>query len=405
MGKKSQIITLPNWRLRFFYIISIGYIVSQLFPPLAALLPFGLSLYLFAYVLLALVFVPTLLLNKSIIWITLFYIIIFFKFLSGNAYVPRINEVIIPYLNILAPFLFSSFTLKYIDERKCKILITISAILLVIFCLTSIRALINNPLLMRQIYSGTESMKHPLLYGYADVHQMVVLLLPMCFFIKNAKGLKSSRWICLAMLAMFLVLMAVSNAGTALVVGILCVFIGVITRQDKVSPKKVFSFSLVFLLLYVLNETGVIVYLLELLRGVLPGGGTTADRIEEIEFFLQYGSATGDLAGRQDLYSDSWSLFLKSPFFGTDSPELIGHHAYIIDMLACLGLFLIIPFFVFMYTTIKATYQKLSISKVTYLLGAMSYLIILFTKNQFGFFYLLGLLPLFCKYIDYSIER
>ena len=404
MGKNSQIVALPNWRLRFFYIVSIGYLVSLLFPPLAAILPIGLSLYMFAYVLLALVFVPSLFLNKSFIWLTLFYIIIFFKFLSGNAYVPRINDVVIPYLNFLAPFLFSSFVLKYIDKRRCEILVVLAAILLAIFCLTSIRVLINNPLLMRQIYSGSESMKHPLLYGYADVHQMVALLFPMCFFIKNARGLKSSRWICLVMLALFLVIMAVSNAGTALVVGILCIFIGVITRQDKISPKKVFSFFLVFLLLYVLNEAGVIVYLLELLRGVLPGGGTTADRIEEIEIFLQYGSATGDLAGRQDLYSDSWSLFLESPFFGTDSPELIGHHAYIIDMLACLGLFLIIPFFVFMFTAIKATYQKFSISKVTYLLGAMSYMVLLFTKNQFGFFYLFGLLPLFCKYIDYSIE-
>lgn len=388
-----------------FYYVSIGFLFSQLFPPLLAFVPIGMSVYLLGYVLLAVILVPKLVATKPVLWLTVFYLIMLCKFIFGNAYVPRINEVVIPYLSILSPYIFASFVLQYIDEKRCKFLIIFSALLLTVFSLTSIRILLSNPLLMRQIFSDAENAAvSPLLYRYGDVHQMVVLVLPLCFFFKNVKGLNTSRWISLSVLAIIVILMAVSNAGTAMIIGVFCVFIGFVSNQDKISPRRFVGLIVIAIILYVLNKTGVIIMFLDFVKELLPGGGTTAERIDEIELLLQTGNSEGDLAGRQDLYSDSWKLFLESPLSGTSRPELIGRHAYFIDILACNGVFLILPYIVFFVKAIKTTFYKLGASRFTYLYGSMAYIFILFTKNQMGFFYLFGLLPLFCKYIDFVIN-
>ena len=130
--------------------------------------------------------------------------------------------------------------------------------------------------------------------------------------------------------------------------------------------------------------------------------GSNYKKINDIKDSFIYGDSYGSVGARDDLYRDSFTLFLESPIIGTTKGDMIGLHSYFLDRLAALGILLIIPLILMFVSHIKSIYQRLDRTRIIYLIGCMTYIIMLSLKmNSTGtFLFAFAILPLFCFYIE-----
>ena len=96
-------------------------------------------------------------------------------------------------------------------------------------------------------------------------------------------------------------------------------------------------------------------------------------RLKELSLLLEFGSASGNTAGRLDVYMRSVSTMLNHPFgvgayyFSSEAEKLIGKHSQILDDLARYGVFALVFYCVFLkryYVLIKETWSKIGIGSI-----------------------------------------
>lgn len=100
-------------RHKLFKYITIGFLVTQLFPPVWLYIPVGGALVLAGYVGLSVVLLPNLLKSKVILFLSIYTLITFLLFLTGNKFFNTINSVIIPFLTVMSSLLIVNYSIKY----------------------------------------------------------------------------------------------------------------------------------------------------------------------------------------------------------------------------------------------------------------------------------------------------
>ena len=103
-----------------FKVITLIFLITQLFPPVWLYIPVGGALVLAGYVGLSVVLFPNLLKSKTILFLSIYTLITFFLFVTGNKFFNSINSVVIPFLAVMSSLLIVNYGIKYKDISFVK---------------------------------------------------------------------------------------------------------------------------------------------------------------------------------------------------------------------------------------------------------------------------------------------
>ena len=388
--------------------ITVAFLIFQLFPPIWLYIPINESSVLAIFVVITIVLFPDLLGSKSMIFLLMYTLITFIKFLNGNAFFTPINNVVVPFLNVSSALLIATYAFKYPNISYIKTTIITTFVLLTIMTIISIPQLIVYPNIIRGASVSAARFDNVIVYywviGYGTIHGLVAIFAPLVFLLK--KTFRKNKWTFLlwgieTVLLFYIVFAA--NATMALLISTLAIIAGLIinfTNFTLNNVTKLVLFGVICLLLF--NKT-TIYSLLDIMQPHFSESSSNYVKITEMKDYLTYGYTYGDLGARESLYKRSSSLFWESPFLGTTKPEQISLHSYILDRLAALGIILFIPLFLTFVSHIKFVYKNLNQTKVIYVISCCCYLLMLFLKNDFGtgtFLFAFSILPILCLYIE-----
>lgn len=399
---------------QLFRIITLWFLLTQTCQPFNLIMPFIGIAQVALYVLLAILSFPSLLKKKTIISLILFTSVNFFLYSKGNEFYHSFNMVVNPFLIMFSGLFIAEYAFKYDKDYKfTKLVITTVITANVFMAVISIPQLIVAPNIIRGAeLNNSTSDEMRTVYGwvmsYSTVHGIPILIAPLAFLGKhlycNGSGYK--KWGIITFLLLFVVFR--SNATTAFLLSVMMLIGGFFFYTEKFDKKLLKKFAILISLLLVFGQPEVVVSGLDIVQETMDKRGSNYKKIDELEDELMYGNSDGDWRMRVDLYERSSALFMQSPFFGTPTPEMISRHTWIVDRLALFGLVFSIPMFMLFFYFFKQVYFNLYHTKVTFVLGFVGLLFMLYMKNDFGqgsWLYGFAFLPLMCRYVDYKLNR
>ena len=395
----------------FFILITGWFLLTQMFPPFNYLILRGGALTLSIFVGVSLLLFPELFTTKSIKAMLVYGMMMLLYYIAGNAFFKTIGNVIVPFLSMMSGLIIIEYVIKYDSDYKYTRFFVLFAIVLnVIMALFSIPQLIVNPLAIREFDEDLTNVSVSYwLCSYQVLHGLPYLLAPMVFLCKKLFKVNKIQFILWVVpLALLSWMELLSNAVTAFLISVVMIIVGLLVSAEEFSKKNIAKIVLMVFFVFLFMTPSVIVPLLNTTQNYFQTNTNTYRRLEEIKTAVVYGESEGDLAARQELYDDSQALFWESPLVGTANPELISRHTWIWDRLACFGIIFIIPLLMVFVYHIKLVYKNLKHTKITYIWGVVSYLMMLYFKNEFGtgtWLYAFALLPLLCRYTDYLIDN
>src|SRR5690554_2471586 len=391
-----------------FKVITLIFLITQLFPPIWIFIPTGGAFVLGVYAMFSIILFPNLIANKSIAFLSIYTLITFILFIEGNRFFDTINIVLIPFLTVSSVLLLLGYCLKYNDKKFIKTIIYTVLITLLVIIAISIPQVNINPNIIRgaSIYAASAEniTEFYWVIGYGVIHGLTAIFAPLGFLVRKIyKSNKYSSILWLGITLILLYIVYLSNATTALIFSIFSFIGGILINISTLSKKSILKFVFFGIVsIFIFNKT-TIVAVLDSVQPLFNENGSNYKKIDDIKDSFIYGDTDGSVGAREDLYDDSFTLFLESPIIGTTKGDMIGLHSYFLDRLVALGILLIIPLILMFVSHIKSIYQRLERTRIIYLIGCMTYIIMLSLKNEFGtgtFLFAFAILPLFCFYIE-----
>lgn len=375
------------------------------------MLPVGGALKLAVFVGITFLLFPEMLFKRSVIALIFYFIVTLVYFVRGNAFFSTINSVIVPFLSMLSPLLIFEYAAKYDRDYKYSQMVVYTVIVVnIIMSIISIPQVYINPTIVRatDVAIGEESFKYWII-NYGTIHGLPFLLAPMVFLVRRI--FHKNKWLCIFwLIAIFIIfyIIVISDATTAMLLSILMILLPIVISKERFDVKSVFQFLIIGILLLVMMQPSVMVPIIDGIQSTMNESSTNYQKMGEIKDVFIYGEADGDLGARQDLYNSSWKLFVESPLIGTQHPEQISKHTWLIDRLACFGIVFFIPIILLFFSHIKKVYLGLNHTRVVYVFGVCGYMVMLYLKNDFGtgtWLYAFAILPLLCRYADYTLNH
>jgi hypothetical protein len=369
--------------------------------------PFVMRSWIFLGILAVLITLlyPKVYLEKSIIWLMIYSIVILFNYLSGD----EVFSLSFALTEITFYFIPATLFLIYMRNNDIKNVRSITFVGILIIILTSIftfKNAINNPGIVRSIVGAqaTEDYTYILeqyrkgIASYGMPHAFPFIVPPFIYVLKNKDFSFKLRIFALMMVMIGGLMVFYTESTGALVVLLFSIIMSLIITKSSLKKNIIRLVLLGVIALLFLNT--------QTLISVLNFFGAETEtmayygKIEDAMTMLETGKSVGEIAGRQELHNMSFNAFLNHPLLGTNKGSDIGGHAYFMDRAGLLGLVGFIPLFLFFYNQIKTTYENLSNSiRMYYLIGVASCIILGFQKNMLGFeywLYLFFLLPALC---------
>lgn len=399
---------------RLFLIAAIWLLLVVLFPPLNYIFPFGYAIKYAIFMAVALLLFPKLLFKRSMVILIVYTVETFFYYLIGNDFFKSVNDVVTPFFAIGATLILIEYTLNYdLHYKFTKKTLLISIVALIGISLISIPILLINPMIIRLAYSVSSKGDQDVaalssfLISWETINGLVYIMAPMVFMCKKALRWDKYRFFFwLFALLLFYFVLLISNVATPFVISTLLILISFFFSYERFSQKVFVKMGALSIVMMFLMNPSVMVPTISFFQEHMERGSTYT-RLEEIKYTIINGKASGnDMEKRNEHYEQSWNLFLESPLIGTTTPKKIGHHSYLLDRLACHGIFLIIPFVLLFYEQYKKVYKTLIHTRVIYIWGVLSMVFLLIYKGESDTNYLCGffLLPAMCRYIDSFVE-
>jgi len=396
------------------YIATIVIIICT-FTLVQGYFPFFLRSWIFlgALVVLITLFYTKVYLEKSIIWLMIYSIVILFNYLSGD----EVFSLSFALTEITFYFIPAALFLIYLRNNDLKSLKIISTATILVIIITSVLTFLqayNNPGIVRSIVvieSIQDNIRRIELYkkgvtSYAIPHAFPFIVPPLIYALKDKKISLKERSFALAIIIIGSLMVFYTESTGALVVLLFSIIMSFIVTKKSLKKNIIRLIGLGFLAGVFLNT--------QTLTSILDFFGAKSEtltyygKIEDARTMLETGKSVGQIGYRQELHNMSLNTFLNNPLFGTNKGSDIGGHAYFMDRAGLLGLIGFIPLFLFFFFQIKITYENLpNAIKMYYLIGVTACIILGFQKNMSGFeywLYLFFLLPALCILIPFIYE-
>lgn len=232
---------------------------------------------------------------------------------------------------------------------------------------------------------------------YSLPHALPTIMPALILIVKNRTNELLPRIVSLAFLIASLVIIWISQATGPYLMTIFAITLSLIVSSTSVREnlQKLMLVSF-FVLPFVLfpSFSGA---LLDGAKSFIPDDNDVYEKIIEMEKTVEGEDSNGDITYRGELLGKTIQSIIENPIFGSPT-KTYGNHNALIDRWAKLGLVGFIPLLIFLYLTISATYKVISErGRIYYVIGVMSALFMLLSKNQISWdqwFILFYLLPL-----------
>lgn len=399
---------------KVFQIAAIWILLIVIFTPINLLFPFGAALKYAIFMGMSLLLFPKMIAKGSMVALLLYTLETFVYYSIGNAYFGAINDVVVPFLTMGSALILIEYTFQYDNDFKfTRTALWVSILATLGISLISIPVLRVNPEIIRIAYSMSDLEDREVvsasswIISWGNINGITYLIATIVFLCRKVySDNKKMFFFWLFTLIVFYYIVFRSNIATPFILSTIMLLLGFWFVDEKFNQKVIMRMVSIGLVVSIMLTPAVVVPVISVLQQQI-GPGSTYKRLEEVKETFVYGETTGgDMEGRNDLYKQSWDLFVESPLIGTMTPERISHHSFMLDRLACHGIIFIIPLFLVFIIHFRSIYKKLTHTKVTYMLGLFAFVFLLFYKGASDTNYLFGffILPLLCRYIDGIID-
>lgn len=349
--------------------------------------------------------------GKSTICLFVYALVVLFNAKMGDQLIPSMSIGVMEILFLYVPSAVALWGLTNNRIDIIKTVLLISLIFLVLEAISSFFIVKAEPGIIRTLYKmSTDEGDSSLMFvyyrlgllDYSMAHAVPILIPPLfCAYKRLGKSLWNRAFF-IAVIGICLFLTWLSDSTTALMLAILFIIIGAITRVSSFASNARWLFVVLIVSTPLIISDKVQLATLDMAESILGKESVFAEKIDEFRYSVNNEDMTGDMQGRVDRYNKSISLFVNSPIWGSNSKP--GNHAALIDRLGSLGLLGFIPLMLFFMYVIKDVSRYLSHKSLTfYYEGIFAGFIMLATKGMWVwpiFFNLLILLPFLLYYID-----
>lgn len=377
--------------------------------------PFFMRSWIFLGILAVLITLlyPKIYLEKSIIWLMFYSVVLIFNFLSGDeVYVLGFTLTEITYYFIPAT-LFLTY-MRNNDIKNVRAIAIVSILIIIITSIFTFKNAVDNPGIVRSIVvaQATEDYTYILeqyrkgIASYGMPHAFPFIVPPFIYVLKNKDFAFKLRMFAFLMVMIGGLMVFYTESTGALVILLLSIIMSLIITESSLK-KNIIRLVLLGVIALLFLNTQTLISVLDFF-GAETETMAYYGKIEDAMTMLETGRTVGEVAGRQELHNMSLTAFLNHPLLGTNTGSDIGGHAYFMDRAGLLGLVGIIPLFLFFFFQIKITYENLpNATKIYYLIGVTACIILGFQKNMAGFeywLYLFFLLPALCMLVNRKIQ-
>ena len=399
--KKNKILT---------YVAAFVVTVST-FTLIQGYFPFFMKSWVFfsSLVILITLLYPMVYLEKSIICLMMYSIVILLNYLSRDEVFSlsfALNEITFYFI----PTALFLIYLRNDDLKSLKIMSTATVLVIIITSVLTILQAYNNPSIalgiVRSIVAAQINENYTYIIdqyrkgvtSYAMPHAFPFIVPPLICALKDNKVPFKKRFFALAVIVIGTFMVFFSQSTGALV--ILCYsFIMSLIVTGKSSQRNTIRLIVLGCLAGSFLNSQILISILDSL-GAKVETMTYYGKIEDVMTMLETGGSVGEIAYRQELHNMSLNAFLGNLLLGTNKGSDIGGHAYFMDRAGLLGLTGIIPLFLFFFFQVNITYKSMpNPTRIYYLIGVSAFIILGFQKNMAGFeywLYLFFLLPSLC---------
>lgn len=315
------------------------------------------------------------------------------------------------YLPNIISLLFAVSCMEYYIHKRDDVFAKYT--LITVYCTIFFLAIISTPILFampglnRAVMTMTvQGVKPPLLayftIEYGNVHAVPVLVIPLFLLLKRLAGLRKA--ILIIVLCSLYVTTVLSNASTPMFMLFMYLPILWLYNPKKSKSENFLKLGGIAILAFVVLGTGAIP---AILRGIQPYLESTmqARRIDEVIYFLETGDTYGDIEERSDLYSSSWESFLSHPLTFEFDELKLGHHTFLLDHLAAMGIICFLPYAVLIINRFFRPYNNMRKSKAYFILSFSAFILLACVKNFFVCISAMFIVPTFILYIENKITK
>jgi len=333
---------------------------------------------------------PKIYMEKSIIWLLLYSVVLIFNLLSGDeVYVLGFTLTEITFYFIPAT-LFLIY-MRNNDVKNARTVAIVSMLIIIVSSIFTFKNAIDNPRIVRTIVSAQTTGDYTYIIeqyrkgivSYGMPHAFPFIVPPFIYVLKNKYFSFKLRIFALLMIIIASLMVFYAESTGALVVLLFAIIMSLIITESSLK-KNIIRLVLLGVIALLFLNTQILISVLDFF-GAETETMAYYGKIEDTITILETGKSVGQIANRQELHNMSLNTFLNHPLLGTNKGSDIGGHAYFMDRAGLLGLVGFIPLFLFFYYQIKISYENLPNSiRMHYLIGVASCIILGFQKNMAG---------------------
>ena len=323
-------------------------------------------------------------------WLIIMYIfVVFLNHFWGNKAVPTVGAAL---TESIAVFLPAAVLYLVMYRRDFSFNAILLYTFLFVVTLTTVQSFFLDqmfPGLIRAVVNmedktDVQAFFNMGLSSYQLPHALPILIPPCIMIIKKPEK-KLQRIIGIVFLAVIIILVGLSQSFGAFILALFALFASIFVREQSVDKNiRVLLFlSLLFIIL--MGET-VQVAIIDFLRGFFESGSKIDEKLTDLAVGVVNDNISDVSGNRGNLFQATIDAIIRNPIFGVDDKSY-GHHNALFDRWACFGLVGFIPLVLFIYYNVKETLKAIPLNLQTYyMIGVISSLIMMTTKNMMGWF-------------------
>lgn len=367
-----------------------GYVPFREWIPLSFMCGISLLMY------------PKAFLNKSTLYLVLYCgILMLFAVMGHDLATPK--WVLIEILVLLSCLSITHSFAYNRDMYGLKMVTVLGLCIIGVTALLTLPIVTKNPDAVRNMVGYTIKGNNTQIQSYLRqgiasfglVHAFPLLCPLLVLNIKTAKNYLF-RALALAVILVTYFMLLKASFGTPLLLATAAIALGFLLTKNQLL-NIVIVLCMVASLFLTMNKNLVVYVLEEAQELAFSKTPIISKKIDDIVASIKFNKSRGEISGREKVYERSWSTFFSSPLWGSSEKRDAGGHAYFPDRLAYFGLLGTVPFFLFLYYTLKKSYLLIN-SKVRlhFQLGVTVFILLGLLKNVTGvenFLYLFVFLP------------
>lgn len=333
--------------------------------------------------------IPAFFKTRKAFLILVYIAVVFLNYMWGNIAIPTIGAALTESIAIFLPAAVLYLVLACRDLRYNSILLYV---FFFVVALTAVRSF-----MLDQMYPGViraavnmendEDVQAFLLMGLSSYQlpHALPILVPPCIMVIKKPEKRIHRILGIAFLAVIIVLVGLSQSFGAFALLLFALVASIFVREQSVRANIVVLIILSLFFVILMGES-VQIAIIDFLRSFFESGSKIDEKLTELAIGVMNENVSDVTGNRGDLFQMTIDAIIRNPLFGVNDKSY-GNHNALFDRWACYGLIGFIPLVLFIYYYVKETLKLIPLKLQTYyMIGVISSLIMMATKNMMGWF-------------------